>query len=251
MFRGTRGVVSSIGFDENLQVTGADAYSSPYNVGLRIPSGATADNQHRYLFMLCRASFNARQRARLVDFRQLLTIGAPVSNGLSGNAQANYIYEIPITTPYWHFQDGSVSWHILRMRPELASGGSGKNVTGVKPGGQSSQQDGCMFRDSRSPALLFESYTSYNGGGTNIGGYTPPYAGNPMLMAGAEPLAHDLGGFHDIRRPWQTTGTAELDMEFEGPCDIAFYASVRQTTTSTRTLFVPGSLPAGSNQLGF
>lgn len=238
--RGSRYEVSTVGFDENLQLVGNDPLVSPYNVGLRVPSSPTTFSvpSTRYLFMLARAKFQAHERARLVGVRQLATIGTPISNGNEGSSLADYILEKQITSPFWRFQDGSISWHILRSKPGL-----------TVPSGNPLNIDSVMFRDSDTPALLYETYTApFAGGGNAITAYVPPFGGRPL--PNGDPLTPDLGGFHDIRYPWNAGQFDDIDIEIEGPCTISFYASVKQTDPASRTLLVvPASLPGGVDSI--
>jgi hypothetical protein len=242
LLRGTTYEVSTTGFDENLQLIGGDPFGSAYNLGLRIPSTATPDANHRYLFMLARARFNARQRARMTGIRQLLTIGVSVPETAESGANVqNYILEEMVINPFWHFQDGNVSWHLLKM-PIMSTVLSNPN-----------NADCFMFRDSQTPALLYEAFTPpFLGGGGPIVAYAPPYGGRPLYTE--NPLIPDYGCWRDLRFPWTSTmGTFPIpDIEFEGPCDIALYASVRQTNPSTRAaLTIPASPAAGTNSIPF
>lgn len=166
------------------------------------------------MFLLCMARFNAGERARLVGFRQMLTIGAPQSQPASSNS---YILEQQVLTPFWHFQDATVNWQIRRVKPFVQQTANLLNSASN------------TFRYSTSPSVLFETALK------------PPYGG----QAPGDPLV-EYGSFYDLRNNWiEPTHT---DIPIEGPCDIAFFASVRQTNVETRVVFPPlDANPANTN----
>ena len=297
--RGTRHELSTVGFDENLQIVGSDPYGSPYWVGQRIPA-TPPPNGSRYLFLLALARFGAHTKGRLVGMRQLVTIGqnipvfvsttiAPASNGqalpqavinvastagfppggtalvttssgvqvvsytgitptsITGAAGgvgvmstgglvqvvvANYPLELDVRSPFWKFVDGNISWHLRRVPPMY------QNVTANLGNAESMQ-----FLYGQTPALLFQQTPS------DVGGYVPPYGGQPP----GNILVPDLATFHDLRFHWKSDRAWEsIDVEIEGPCDVALFASVKQTTVSgvsARTpLIIPPGVPLGSLQ---
>ena len=136
----------------------------------------------------------------------------------TASTDAFYLLERPVVTPTWKFVDGNVSWGIRRLVDP-------KNypATGNK--------EGLMFRYSQTPAQLFETIFSTGG----ILPFdpdiliTPPYGGQFQGTA----LSPDLFQFYDMRADsWSRI--IETDIEFQGPCDIAFFASIQQTNPSTR-----------------
>ncbi len=137
---------------------------------------------------------------------------------------ANYPLEHEVTTPFWKFVDGNISWHLRRVGPLY------QNTTATTKNAESMQ-----FLYGQTPALLFQNTPS------DVGGYVPPYGGQPPGNA----LIPDLATFHDIRFPWWSNQAwRSLDIEIEGPCDIALFASVLQTDPTTRTpLVIPPGVP--------
>ena len=225
--RGSKTEVSSVGFDTSLQGVGSDPNGSGYNVGIRVPSATLDGIQNRYMFMLAKVKVNAFEKVRLTGIRQLVTIGLLVPNG-SGSTATNYPLEFNVTSPFWRFTDGNISWHLRRVPPGFQSTANIYNAEGLQ------------FMDSQTPSLL------YSNSPTEAGGYAPP-----GRIPGV-PLLGQFGTFYDLRFGWRNDQAAtSLDTEIEGPCEIALYASIDQTDPSTRaTLVVPGSLPGGFNGLG-
>jgi hypothetical protein len=221
--RGSRLELSTVGFDENLQNVGSDPYRSPYWVGQRIPS-APPQNGSRYLFLLAIKRIDAHRKIRLVGMRQLVTIGQYVQVVVDEQVVASYPIELEVTSPYFKFPDANISWHLRRVPPMY------QNVTANTNNCESRQ-----FRYGQSPALLFENPT------TDAGEYLPPYGGQPP----GNILVPDLATFHDLRFPWRNSQVwQELDVEIEGPCDVALFASVKQTDPNSRTpLIVPPGVP--------
>jgi hypothetical protein len=221
MPRGTRSELSSVGFDTSLQGVGGDPDGTGYAVGIRVPSPVSATTANRYLFMLARIRLGAFRKAHLVGIRQMATIGTLVSNG--GSPAANYPLEMEIQSPFWKFTDGNISWHLRRI------------PLGFQQQANVFNGEGQSFLDSRTPSLLY-----LNAPG-EAGGYAAP-------KVPGVPLIGQLGTFYDLRWNWRDDHAfASVDTEIEGPCDIALFASVKQTNPETRTaLVLPDSLPAGS-----
>jgi hypothetical protein len=218
MRRGRLEIVT-VGFNPNLQLVASDPAGGGYDLGIFIGPNdeATAPNL-RQLFLLCVKSFNAGQRGRLVGFRQYLTLYVPE---LSSSGLANYPLERPVETPTWKYVDGNVLWGIRRVSSQ----------THFQPNANNAQN--LAFEYSQTPSQLFETIA-----GPLI---TPPYGGTFPGNA----LTPELSRFFDMRcRRWSEP--VEVDVPFEGPCDIAFFASVQQTNPSTRT---PPPLIACSNPI--
>ena len=196
--------VSTVGLDAYLQLVGGDPWGSPNYTGLQVPTTPTpaASPQLRYLFKLCRASFRAGERARLVGFKQYLELVANIAIGDPGGGILPIT--MPITSPLWRFPDGNVSWHIARVGPVRRDTRNPANA------------DSLVYVDSGSPALLFQ----------NLGPYVPPNAGRPW---GKPITSNDLGNLHDLRYPWRDSQSElELAVPIIGPCDVVCFASVAQ-----------------------
>lgn len=226
--RGTRTELSTAGFDSSLQNVASDPNGGAYNVGLRIPAAAAIPNtpQNRYLYMLSMMRVNAHAKTRLVGIRQLVTIGQFVTNPVGG---CNYPLEVEVKSPVWHFVDGNITWYVQRVPPISIP------TTSLSAADTNEDTEGLQFAYAVTPALIYQ---------TNNPTYSPPNGGNPYGVA----LVPDLSGFHDLRFPWRSEHSWDntVDIEIEGPCDVALYASVQQTNPATRCL-----LNVADNQIPF
>jgi hypothetical protein len=210
--RGYRYEISTSGFDPALQGVWSDPYGGTANVGLMIPQvlPTVRDPQHRLLFELAFIRLGAGRKVRLVGLRQLLTIAALVPQ-TGGGTPPPYIFEKQVETPFWHFSDAAVSWHVMHVPP------------GSNPKYSKSNADSIAYRYATGSALLFEK-------NPNLASYVPPNGGRPL----GTPVSSSLGNLHDIRWPWTKHPQHSMDVEIEGPGDIVFYASVQQTNSITR-----------------
>ena len=215
--RNTRYEISTVGLDPALQAIGADPDGSGYQMGIHVPTAPSTTTSGRYLFMLAKARFGANVKARLVGIRQLATIITQVSSG--GEVPCIYPLELEIKSPFWHFTDGNISWHLRRV------------PLGKRQYANASNAEGQQVNDAQTPALIYSSMG-------------PPYVA-PKVPG--TPLIGALGTFYHLGWSWREDHAYDsLDWEFQGPCDIALYCSVKQTNPETRCpLILPGSLPAG------
>lgn len=219
---GTSHEITTSGFDKNLQGVGGDPYGSSYQLGIQIPVAPPASG-NRFLFMLCLSRIGANEKARLVGMRQLATIRALISGEGTGDNATLYPLEIEVTSPFWHFTDANISWHLKKVAPLK------RNTNNVF------NSEGMQFLYAQTPALIYQRAP------TDAGGYLAPYGGIPP---GNNVIA-DLSNFHDLRFPWTSQqALGGLNIEFEGPCDIALFASVKQSNPQTRA-----KLPTGLNPL--
>jgi hypothetical protein len=232
--------IASSGFDEYLQLVGGDPFGGTNSVGLRVPTLATptlpaGGAQLRYLFNL--ASFTVGDGAcvRLRGYRQLVTLGYAQPLGSEEDASV-YVVEQEVTSPYWRFTDGNISWHIHVF--------GGPNAADVPKGVTAPFTD--VVRDTvsykrywaDSPCLLYGPGSGIAPGGIypNIATYIPPNNGKPWGSA----IASKQGTFYDLRTPWRTHGAWDsLDIPVRGPATVAFFASVRQSNPSTRLALIP------------
>jgi len=206
--------IASSGIDEYLQGIGGDPYLGSSSMGLRVPTLATPDSLHRYLFLLASFSLGEGSRARIVGYRQFASLGAVVVD--------NRYVEQPIFSPNFRLPDGNVSWHLQRLGPPNAGGYPQQDPTPL---------DLRSFKKgwADGPCLLYSSYTIAPGNGfyTQLTSYTPPSAGKPWgtpLRAGTQ------GTFFDQRAPWLSAQSwLSLDMTLDGPDTIALFASVYQS----------------------
>jgi hypothetical protein len=223
--------VATTGLDEYLQGIGdAPAISSNW-VGLRVPTLATATINKRYLFLLCQFSVGHGEKVVLRGFRQMATLwNLQAASGGEAPAPARPI-EQEITTPFWRFPDGNISWHIMLLGPP--------NAQGIARAQGAVDLPSFKFQYADGPALLYgPPAPAAPAGGfyPNIASYTPPNGGRPYGV----PIQAKLGTFYDLRTPWRADRAWDsLDIPVEGPETVAFFASVRQTNPSTRAVLTP------------
>jgi hypothetical protein len=212
--RGRRFEVSTYGFDADLQLLSSDPYGGAASLGLAVPATLPTDPAQRYLFLLAQAEFGPNVKGRVVGLRQYLEIGTYVDN----QGGCSYPLSLEVTSPRWRFIDGNVSWHLTRVDPTLYRNEHPNDAEGLQ------------FADSTTPALIFQvPPADYHG----------PNGGRPYGTA----VDPQLSCFYDLRYPWNNDDAQYLDDEFEGPCRIAFWASVLQTDPNARcTLALPGNV---------
>lgn len=230
--------IATSGFDENLQGIFSDPYGGTSSVGLRIPALPTSNPSggpgNRYLFNLCSFSLGEGAKGRILGYRQLVTLG--YSQPTDGGAPYNVEFEV--TSPFWRFPDGNISWHLQRLGPLDAP-------TGVQTQGPNDVRN-FKYKWCDTPALLYQSATLVSPQYVTLTAYTPPNGGRPW----GRPLRNgQQGTFLDLRARWRSSQAwSSLDIPFEGPDVIAFQASVRQTNFDTRpSLAPPGTFfPGGA-----
>ena len=193
---------SSRGIDEYLQLIGNGKGQPIQRSGLRVPAapysapGAFEMGVGRYLFLLTSQKVGFGRRVRLRGARQMVTIGTvlhPVSSF------GPYVIEQPVTTPGWSFQDGNVSFSIVKVKPQPVSP-SFLTLTG----NFGDNWDNFIYRYAdpcASGALLYENYlvplTNSRGTGapdyyTSLTGYVPPAF--PL----SDTISGDLNEFSDL-----------------------------------------------------
>ncbi len=230
---------SSRGIDEYLQLIGNGKGQRIQRTGLRVPTAPYAPpatdfmGVGRYLFVLTSQKVGSGRRVRLRGARQMVTIGA-LMNPVSSFGP--YVIEQPVTTPGWSFQDGNVSFSIVKIKPQPVTIHF-STATGLFGG----NSDNFIYRYAdpiASGALLYENYQIPAGNAkgrgepdyyTTITGYVPPAF--PL----SDSISGDLNEFSDLRFEWQSDRAWDsMGVTVEGPCTIAMFASVRQTNPSTR-----------------
>lgn len=188
--------------------------STPYlgdvaYTGIRVPTTPTADQSHRYLFRLCGVQIPGGKSIVVRGLRQLITLRAatesPADSGLF------YPLEIEQVSPFWHFVDGDVSWHVKHHT----------NIFGQ-------QQSDALQLPGTSPGLRgLDTSLLYT---PPIIPYVPPSAGIPP----GSDVDGSLGTIREIRFEWDETDWT-LSTTVSGPGLVVFYASVHQTNPATRT----------------
>jgi hypothetical protein len=225
-----RFVVTSTGIDESLQGYGGDAFFNRAAIGLRVPTLATSwagnitNATGRYLFNLVSFSTPANSCGRIRGWRKLLTIGfdaAPTGAG------SHRFVELEVVTPNWRFPDGNVSWHLMDAGPP--------NATGIPEVGKGpSDFDNVSFRISLSSAMVYETITlpAKSTNYVSLTQYAPPNGGKPYGL----PLSAGIGGdMLTQETSWRDPNAwNSLDIPWEGARTVFGYASVRQTSPTTR-----------------
>ena len=214
----------SFGIDEGLQGVSGDPWGTIAATGLRVPTLATPDASHRYLFLLAGFELGERDRATIRGWRELLTLGVSVAGTIVSDNPTNItsIVELPVTNPIFRLPDGNVSWHLSKIDPTVLN----SYVVGPPP--IAPPISNFSWRLAKGPALLYEVGTAVTGSGfyTDLTAYKPPNLGRPY----GEPLAH-LKVSHDVRTEWLTRGVwNSLDLDVEGPGYFAMWASVAQSS---------------------
>lgn len=230
--------VSSSGPDEFLQLIGGDPFGGSTAVGLRVPALALANVDpalNRYLFNGCAYSIGEGAKARILGYRQLVTIGQGFAS-IEGSTPR--FVEQEVLSPVWRFQDGNV-WMGLRQ----AGGPNWQGIPTQTPV-PATPPNGTSFRAGMAPSLLYESITlpGANLYYPDLTAYVPPNQGRPWgrpIQSGNDWLS--------LQTQWRTHGAWHaLDIEVEGPDTIAIFISVLQSNPSTRrALAPPGTFFAG------
>lgn len=230
--------VASSGFDDGINGFGGDPFGGLSSVGLRIP---TSPNQPtRYLFLLATFTVGEGACVRIRGYRQLLTIGLQQTRSIGEEGAVARPIEMLVTSPFWHFTNGNVSWHMMRCgRP---------NASSVPQTPANGPVDLPSFKQywSDGPALLYGPPAPAFPDGANyvnVLDYVPPNGGKPY----GEALNNKFGTFYDLRTQWTTHGGwYSMDEPIEGPETVAFFASVLQTDPSARAaILVPGTFYQG------
>jgi hypothetical protein len=201
---------ASFGFDEYLQGFGSDPALSPVSVGLRVPALAGV----WYLFLGARADLDPGDA--VVSYAQLVTIAQPKSVDPDTPLAAPLIpFERSVSSPQWHPPDGFVSMHVT-TQPKIQAGPWRAGPL---------DQEGFLFEDSSTPALLYESATipavPSAPGYLGLTAYTPP------AMRGQSILT-----LRDLRAPWHRP--ARMRFTIDRPTTIRAYIAVRQTNPDAR-----------------
>lgn len=222
MQAGRREIVT-VGPSPEFGFIASDPYGTNVATGLVVPQTPSSEiGNARYLFLLARASFGVGEQdsqehgVRLVGIRQYAELVAriPADNdiGLVSPSGATTTFRREIGSPFWHPPDGNISWHVMTIPKTRRDTRNPANA------------DGFIYQDALSPALLYQTNAPY----------TPPNGGRPW----GQPLGASLGNIHELRYRWHA-GNSEyiLDIPIPVPCDVVFYASVRQSDPATNPTF--------------
>jgi hypothetical protein len=216
----------SNGPNSEFDFIGSDPYTTHDYTGLVVPATpSSAIGNARYLFLLARASFRTGEQspehcgARLVGIRQYADLVAripartgPLNPDSGPPAGSTVSFHKEITSPLWHPSDGNISWHVMIIN------------TVTRDTRNPANSDGFIYQDARSPTLLYQTAAPYS----------PPNGGRPW----GQPLAASLGNIHELRYPWRAFNNEyALDIPIPTPCDVVFFASVRQNDPTLNPAF--------------
>lgn len=229
------------GVDEALQGLTSSPYppvGNPSYGGLRIPQprfGAA----NRYLF--CLATFNTNG-GRIRGLRQGLKIGLDTD---AGTSVVERPVEMWVRTPDFRFQDGNVSWHLVKESAQRLK-------VQIAP----TDTQSWSRLQSQGPALLYDTFTNTNVTPTgapviyslNLTAYTPPRVATSWQPIGG------LGTWYDLRFPWDSEHAwNSVDIPIDKGW-YSLYASVLQTNPATRVAAIytaTATPPAGNSNLSF
>ena len=218
--------VATMSPDTGKALIGTSPYPGDYGyLGVLIPAIVSINYRTRHLIRLCSVAIPDGGLGRVLSLGQLLTLGACVP-AAEGEQQGeprqrtspcdlpSIRVERPVLTPWWSFQDGNVSWHLMRFE-----GGRSQallpNTLGV-PG-----QDNDLF--GTDSALL-------------VNAFSPPAVYAPLNQGVPPGTGVDrYGTWHSLDYPWPGR---DIDLsqqpEVRGPCVLSLFASVYQTDPEHR-----------------
>jgi len=209
--------IVATGPNQEFGFIGSDPYDTNAYTGLVVPPTPSGQiDDARYLFLLARASFSTGEQSsdmrgvRLVGIRQYAELVAripsrtpPLDPTVGPPTGATVTFRREIINPLWHPPDGDISWHVMVINKVQRDTRNPAN------------NDGFIFQDALSPALLYETAAPYS----------PPNGGRPW----GTPLGASLGNIHELRYRWRTEQSERvLDIPIPTPCDVVLFASVRQ-----------------------
>lgn len=185
--------------------------TSPYlgdtgQTGVAVPSVPTEDPTKRYLIRLAGVDVPSTRAIRLVSLRQMIELRSETEE----EDETISVAKIQQVSPFWHFTDGNVSWH---LRWETNRYARRRSSASQQPG--TSPEFFGLGAALIYQVNLADSYTPLNAG-------IPPGAG-----------VDSLGTWHDIRFPWHNS-QPQISSVLYGPGRLVFYASVKQTRPDTR-----------------
>ena len=234
----------SVGIDEALQGLAGDPYGGTSSVGLRVPAFVTQGAANRYLFLLATLNIPEAVNAWVRGFRQGWSLGTRLD--VAGPPAGPRVVEQWVETPNFKLPDGNVSWHMRLMGKDEPYGRPALQEQLVDPLAGGNQRN-LAFRDSAGPGLLFNTVATPTPFYVQLTAYTPPLGGKPP----GEGLAGELDTFYDLKTRWsESHNWHALDVRIQGPCRVAFYASVQQSDPTTRVVlpvpvpFAEGGLSA-------
>jgi len=218
----------STGIDEALQGLAGDPYGGTSSIGLRVPALVTHGPTNRFLFLLCTANFPEACNVWLRGFRMGWSLGTRLD--VTGPPAGPRVVEQWVTTPNFKLPDGNISWHMRLMGKNEPYGRPPLQEQRMDPLTGGNQQN-LAFRDSAGPGLLFNTVATPTPFYVQLTAYTPPLGGKPP----GEGVTGELDTFYDLKTRWDDAHDWNaLDIRLQGPCRIAFYASVQQTNPDSQ-----------------
>jgi hypothetical protein len=227
------------GIDEALQGLTSNPYplgGTPSYLGLRVPAFVSVDR-----FLFCLATFSTSRGGRIRGLRQGLKIGMDTNAG--GLPQRPL--EMWVTTPDFRFQNGDVSWHLVKEPAQAL-------VSKIP----ATDTQNWAYLQSQGPAMLYKTFTNSNVTATGqpvlydqgLTAYTPPDVATTWIPIGG------LGTFYELRFPWNNAHAwTSVDIPI-GKGKYSFYASILQSDPTTRqNAAYPAipSPPSANANLGF
>ncbi len=196
--------VVSAGADDDYLAVGSTPWLGDFaGTALTVPAAPTLTPRDRYLFLLAAIEIPGGASVVIRGLRQSVQILAPVPMEAGGNYP---IYREQVS-PFWHFSDGNVSWHLRHYTDLFRNVFDPAQAPGTSP----------TMRGT-GPARLYQ----LGGPFAASGGGVPP---------GVD--VQGLGTMRDLRYPWRNTNWG-LAVPVGGPATIALFCSVKQTNPSTR-----------------
>lgn len=211
-------------FNTDNEGVGSSPWNDPAASYVEVPSTPSSSiDGLRYIVRLAAVAIPAFRCFRIRGLRQAVLIGAMFENR---QTQEFYPVQIDQKSPFWHFTDGNVSWH---LRIVAGPGPQSMGLQGSTPSGHATD-----YAAGTDPSLLVRNGSALR----------PPAAGIPPGHG-----IGSLGTFRDIRFPWdRQSAISSLDLEVQGPVIVAFYASIRQTNPAQRQKLgplLPQNFPTG------
>jgi hypothetical protein len=201
----------SSSFDSDRAGIGSSPYVGDMSMtGVRVPAAPTPNQSRRYLIRLCGIQIPDGKALILRGLRQAATIrSVTVQNNCPVLAT-----ELEVTSPFWSFKDGNISWHLRlqgnRFAPAIHD---------------PAQQPGTDTNLNRLDSALI---------------YVPPLVPYVPPSNGLPPAAalEYLGTWYDMRYPWENTDWSQNQL-VKGPHNLVFYASVHQPDPAGRVVADP------------
>lgn len=204
--------ITSAGADDDFLGIGSTPWVGDFaGTALTVPAAPSLTLQDRYLFRLAAIQIPSGASIIVHGLRMAVELVADMPREAGGTVP---LYRDQVS-PFWHFTDGNVSWHLRHHSSIFAT-----LVDPAQPVGASPSLKGTQ------PARL------YSLAGPNFA----PGAGVPPGVD-----VEGLGTMRDLRYPWTNTDWS-LAVPVGGPGIVALYCSVRQTNPETRPL-VPNVTP--------